>query len=159
MKKIISQNIEKWAQYLSSIWPTVSSALQISTDRARHGRIMWNAPYWAVGKMNQSNYWDMVLFTHCQIKTVAVLHSHTPNRDIYFVGWTTLSMAIKYIISQLLNWDSLRVRLRTVGSGIKANQLPTHPTYHLLARNGNLDKAVAVHLFAVTKCTKHDLCR
>jgi len=55
-------------------------------------------PILGCGKMNQSNYWDMVLFTHCQIKTVAVLHSHTPNRDIYFVGWTTLSMAIKYII-------------------------------------------------------------
>ena len=39
---------------------------------------------------------------------------------------TTLSIAIKYIISWLLNWDLLRVRLRTVGSGIRANRLPTH---------------------------------
>ena len=36
--------------------------------------------------------------------------------------------------------------------------IPTHPTYHLLARSGNLDKAVAVHLFMVTKGTKHGLC-
>jgi hypothetical protein len=71
---------------------------------------------------------------------------------------TTSSIAIKYIISRLLNRDLLRVRSRTVGFGIKANRLPTYPTYHLLARNGNLDKAVAVRLFAVTKGTKHGLC-
>ena len=71
---------------------------------------------------------------------------------------TTSSIAINYIISRLLNRDSLRVRLCTVGSGIRANWLPTHPTYHLLARNGNLDKAVAACLFMVTKGTKHGLC-
>ena len=71
---------------------------------------------------------------------------------------TTSSITINYIISRLLNRDSLRVRSRTVGSSIRANQLPTHPTYHLLASNGNLDKAVAVHLFMVTKGTKHGLC-
>ena len=71
---------------------------------------------------------------------------------------TTSSIAIKYIMSQLLNWDLLRVRSRTVESGIRANRLPTHPTNHLLARNGNLDIAVAVRVFVVTKGTKHGLC-
>ena len=72
---------------------------------------------------------------------------------------TTSSIAIKYIMSQFKkNWDLLHVRSRTVGSGIRANRLPTHPTYHLLARNGNLDKAVAVRMFVVTKSTKHGLC-
>ena len=61
-------------------------------------------------------------------------------------------------LSQLLNWDLLRVRSCTVESSIRANRLPTHPTYHLLARNGNLDKEVAVHVFVVTKGTKHGLC-
>jgi len=41
-----------------TLWPTVSSALQISSDRCL---TLWNhqkAPYWVMGKMNQSNNWD-----------------------------------------------------------------------------------------------------
>jgi hypothetical protein len=46
---------QKMAQCLSSLWPTVSSEVQLSSNRyltpTWHGRIMWNVPYLIMGNI------------------------------------------------------------------------------------------------------------
>jgi hypothetical protein len=70
---------------------------------------------------------------------------------------TTLSIAtnIFYPITKL-GLTACKVTYHR--AGIRATWLPIHPTHHLFARNGNLDKAVAVHIVFVAKGPKHGLC-